>query len=294
MTSAVSILPEQQLAVLNEAYRAAVRRKRLRGLLATALFLVALVVAAIGSEVNVKTFVAHFGNFVSYFDRILTLDDQTRVWTNFGEWFWGWKKWLKLLAETILISYVGTLAGAVLAFALNFFAAENTSPAPWLRFVVRRALEFARTVPSIVFALIFVIAFGLGPMAGVFAIAIHSTGALGKLFSEIVENVDMKPVEGVRSTGASWVSCMRFAVLPQVVAGYASYALLRFEINVREASVMGFVGAGGIGQELVVAIRKFYYADVSAILVTIIVTVFLIDIATGWLRARLFGKEVGA
>jgi len=218
MTSAVSILPEQQLAVLNEAYRAAVRRKRLRGMLATALFLGALVVAAIGAEVNLKTFVAHFGNFVSYFDRILTLDDHARVWTNFGEWFWGWKKWLKLLAETILISYVGTLAGAVLAFALNFFAAENTSPAPWLRFVVRRALEFARTVPSIVFALIFVIAFGLGPMAGVFAIAIHSTGALGKLFSEIVENIDMKPVEGVRSTGASWVSCMRFAVLPQVVA----------------------------------------------------------------------------
>ena len=89
----------------------------------------------------------------------------------------------------------------------------------------------------------------------------------------------MKPVEGVRSTGASWLSCMRFAVLPQVAAGYASYALLRFEINVREASVMGFVGAGGIGQELVVAIRKFYYSDVSAILVTIIVTVFVIDIA---------------
>jgi phosphonate transport system permease protein len=294
MTSAVSILPEQQLAVLNEVYRAAVRRKRLRGLLATALFLVALAAAAIGAEVNLKVFVTHFGNFVSYFDRILTLDDHTRVWTNFGEWFWGWKKWLKLLAETILISYVGTLAGAVLAFALNFFAAENTSPAPWLRFMVRRALEFARTVPSIVFALIFVIAFGLGPMAGVFAIAIHSTGALGKLFSEIVENIDMKPVEGVRSTGASWASCMRFAVLPQVVAGYASYALLRFEINVREASVMGFVGAGGIGQELVVAIRKFYYADVSAILLTIIVTVFLIDIGTGWLRARLFGKEARA
>jgi phosphonate transport system permease protein len=152
-------------------------------------------------------------------------------------------------------------------------------------------LEFARTVPGIVFALIFVIAFGLGPMAGVLAIAIHSTGALGKQFSEIVENADMKPVEGVHSTGASWVSCMRFAVLPQVVAGYASYALLRFEINVREASVMGFVGAGGIGQELVVAIRKFYYSDVSAILVTIIITVFIIDIATGWLRGRLFGKE---
>jgi phosphonate transport system permease protein len=294
MTSAVSILPEQQLAILNEAYRAAVRRKRLRGLLATALFLATLVVAAIGSEVNLRTLFTYFGNFVSYFDRVLTLDDQSRVWTNFGEWFWGWQKWLKLLGETILISYVGTLIGAVLAFALNFFAAENTSPAPWLRFVVKRVLEFARTVPGIVFALIFVIAFGLGPMAGVLAIAIHSTGALGKLFSEIVENADMKPVEGVRSTGASWLSSMRFAVLPQVTAGYASYALLRFEINVREASVMGFVGAGGIGQELVVAIRKFYYSDVSAILITIIVTVFLIDIGTGWLRARLFGKEARA
>jgi phosphonate transport system permease protein len=291
MTVAVSILPEQQLAVLNDAYRKAVARKRLRAFVATALFLAALTVAAIGAEVNLKTFVAYFGNFVSYFDRILALEDHTRVWTNFGEWFWGWRKWLKLLGETILISYVGTLIGVVLAFALNFLAAENTSPAPWLRFVVRRALEFARTVPGIVFALIFVIAFGLGPMAGVLAIAIHSTGALGKLFSEIVENADMKPVEGVRSTGASWISCMRFAVLPQVMAGYTSYALLRFEINVREASVMGFVGAGGIGQELLVAIRKFYYSDVSAILVTIIITVFLIDIGTGWLRSRLFGKD---
>ena len=291
MTSAVSVLPEQQLAILNEAYRAAVRRKRLRALLGATLFLAALAMAAIGSEVNLKTLFTYFGNFVSYFDRIFTLDDHSRVWTNFGEWFWGWQKWLKLLGETILISYVGTLAGAVLAFALNFFAAQNTSPAPWLRFAVRRALEFSRTVPSIVFALIFVMAFGLGPMAGVFAIAIHSTGALGKLFSEIVENIDMKPVEGVRSTGANWLACMRFAVLPQVTAGYASYSLLRFEINVREASVMGFVGAGGIGQELVVAIRKFYYSDVSAILITIIVTVFLIDIATGWLRGRLFGKE---
>jgi phosphonate transport system permease protein len=294
MTSAVSILPEAQLAVLNGAYSKAVARKRFRALFATVLFLAALTVAAVGAEVNLKTLFSYFGNFVSYFDRILTLEDHTRVWTNFGEWFWSWQKWLNLLGETILISYVGTLIGAVLAFALNFLAAENTSPAPWLRFVVRRALEFARTVPGIVFALIFVIAFGLGPMAGVLAIAIHSTGALGKQFSEIVENADMKPVEGVRSTGANWLASMRFAVLPQVTAGYASYALLRFEINVREASVMGFVGAGGIGQELVVAIRKFYYSDVSAILITIIVTVFVIDIATGWLRTRLFGKEARA
>lgn len=291
MATAVSILPNQQLAVLNDAYRQAVARKRLKATLAAAVFFAALVIAAIGAEVNLRTLFTYFGNFVSYFDRILTLENGSRVWTDFAEWFWGWQKWLRMLGETILISYVGTLIGAVFAFALNFFAAQNTSPARWLLFVIRRLLEFARTVPGIVFALIFVIAFGLGPMAGVLAIAIHSTGALGKQFSEIVENADMKPVEGVRSTGASWMSCMRFAVLPQVAAGYAGYALLRFEINVREASVMGFVGAGGIGQELVVAIRKFYYSDVSAILVTIIATVFVIDIATGWLRGRLFGKD---
>jgi phosphonate transport system permease protein len=290
MTSGISILPSQQLAALNDAYRKAVARRRLRFALGAALFVAALAIASIGAEMNLRTLFAHFGNFISYFDRILKLDDGSRVWINAGEWLWGWRKWLRLLGETLLISYVGTLTGAVLAFVLNFFAAENTSPAPWWSFVVRRLLEFARTVPSIVFALIFVIAFGLGPMAGVLAIAIHSTGALGKLFSEVVENADMKPVEGVRATGGNWISCMRFAVVPQVIAGYASYALLRFEINVREASVMGFVGAGGIGQELIEAIRKFYYSDVSAILVTIIVTVFIIDIGTGWLR-DLFGGE---
>ena len=291
MTSAVSLLPEQQLALLNDAYRKAVARKRLRMTVATAVFFAVLMIAAFGAEVNPKTFVSKIGNFASYFDRIATLEGGARVWSDIGEWFWGWKKWLSLLGETILISYVGTLAGAVLAFALNFMAAENASPARWLQFTVRRLMEFCRTVPDIVFALIFVIAFGLGPMAGVLAIMIHSVGALGKLYSEIVENIDMKPVEGVRSTGASWVSCMRFAVLPQVAAGFASYTLLRFEINVRGASVMGFVGAGGIGQELVVAVRKFYYSDVSAILLMIIVTVFVIDIGTGWARGRLFGKE---
>ena len=294
MTNAVSILPVQQLEALNDAYRRAVARKRLKATLVAAVFCAALVIAAIGAEVNLRTLFTYFGNFISYFDRILTLENGARVWTDLGEWFWGWQKWLKMLGETILISYVGTLTGAALAFVLNFFAAQNTSPNRWLLFVVRRLLEFARTVPGIVFALIFVIAFGLGPMAGVLAIAIHSTGALGKLFSEIVENADMKPVEGVRSTGASWISCMRFAMLPQVGAGYASYALLRFEVNVRESSVMGFVGAGGIGQELVVAIRKFYYSDVSAILLMIVVTVFIIDITTGWLRANLFGRDARA
>src|SRR6516225_40 len=146
MTSAVSILPSQRLAELNGAYRRAVVRKRLRFALGAALFLVALALAAVGAEVNLRTFFTHFSNFVSYFDRILKLDDGARVWTNVGEWLWGWRKWLKLLGETLLISYVGTVIGAVLAFVLNFLAAENTSPRRWLSFVVRRLLEFARTV----------------------------------------------------------------------------------------------------------------------------------------------------
>lgn len=291
MPLAISTLPDQQLGALKEAYRKTVARKRRQSTLTAAAIVVVLLVAAIGADVDLRTLTTKIANFTSYFDRLLTLDGGARVWTDIGEWFWGWKKWLSLLGETILISYVGTLSGAVVAFVLNFLAAANTAPAPWVRFAVRRVLEFCRTVPSIVFALIFVIAFGLGPMAGVLAIAIHTAGALGKLFSEIVENVDMKPVEGVRATGASWVACMRFAVLPQTMAGFASYTLLRFEINVREASVMGFVGAGGIGQELVVAVRKFYYSDVSAILVLIIVTVFAIDIATGWVRGHFLGRE---
>ena len=125
MTSAVSILPDQQLAVLNEAYRKAVARKRLRMTLATAVFFAVLVVAALGAEVNPATFVGKIGNFASYFDRIVTLESGARVWSDIGEWFWGWQKWLSLLGETILISYVGTLAGAVLAFALNFLAAAK-------------------------------------------------------------------------------------------------------------------------------------------------------------------------
>lgn len=289
MALAVSLLPESQLDALNAAYNASIARRRWRTLLGFAIAIAALALAAVGAEVDLGTFIAKIGNFFSYFDRIFRLDSGARVWTDPAEWFWGWHKWLGLLGETLLISYVGTLAGAVLAVLLNFFAARNTAPQPWLLFVIRRFLEICRTVPDIVFALVFVIAFGLGPMAGVLAIAIHSTGALGKLFSEIVENIDMKPVEGVRSTGAGWIACMRFAVLPQVISGFASYALLRFEINVRGASVMGFVGAGGIGQELIVSIRKFYYSDVSAILLLIIVTVFVIDISTGWIRGRLTG-----
>ena len=115
----------------------------------------------------------------------------------------------------------------------------------------------------------------------------HSTGALGKQFFETTENIDMKPVEGLRSVGAGYVQTIRFAALPQVIASFTTFTLLRFEINVRGATVLGFVGAGGIGADLMEAIRKFYYSDVSAILVMIIAVVMAIDISTQYLRARI-------
>jgi len=243
------------------------------------------------AEVNVERFIARLGSFFDYFNRLLTLDTGQRVWTDVAEWFWGLKKWGLLLGDTLLMAYLGTLLGAVGGFLLSFAAAANLTPNPWVRNTVKRFLEFCRTVPGIVFALIFVIAFGLGPVPGVLAIAVHTAGALGKLFSEVVENIDMKPVEAAKSTGGNWPETVTFAALPQVLSNFASYTLLRFEINVREASVLGFVGAGGIGQDLIEAIRKFYYSDVSAILLMIIATVVVIDIVTAKLRHALIGKE---
>ena len=148
-------------------------------------------------------------------------------------------------------------------------------------------------MPDIVFALIFVVAFGLGPLPGVLAITLHTSGTLGKLFAEVIENIDLKPVEGVQAAGGTWLAQIRFGVLPQVLSNFASYTLLRLEVNVRGAAVIGFVGAGGIGQELIVAIRKFYYSDVSAILLMLLVCVIAIDIGSERLRTRLLAMEAG-
>ncbi len=156
-----------------------------------------------------------------------------------------------------------------------------------LRLVVRRVLELLRTVPDLVFAMLFVVAFGLGPLPGVLALALHSAGTLGKLFTEMVESIDLRPIEGIRASGGSWLSQVRFGALPQVLSNFASYALLRLEINVRGAAVIGFVGAGGIGEDLLIAIRKFYYQDVSAMLVLIVICVMLLDMISEQLRHRL-------
>jgi phosphonate transport system permease protein len=222
-----------------------------------------------------------------------TLESGARVWTDPAEWFWSFKRNLRLIGVTVLMAYVGTLTGAIAGFGLSFLASPNLTHNRWTVFFVKRGLEFCRTVPGIVFALMFVVAFGLGALPGVLAIAIHTTGALGKQFFETTENIDMRPVEGLRSVGASWSQTVRFAALPQVLASFASFALLRFEINVREATVLGFVGAGGIGQDLMEDIRKFYYSDTSAILVLIIAVVIAIDLSAQQLRRLLMGAERG-
>ena len=284
-----------RLAALLDGYRAATHASRRRALaLGVVLALLALLSAWV-AEVDPARLSQHLGAFLGYFDRITALEGAPglRVWDAPGEWFWGWRKWGLLLLDTLLVAYVGTALGALGGFALCFAASANLVTNPWLRGAARRLLEGCRTVPDIVFALVFVMAFGLGPVPGVLAIAIHSVGALGKLFSEVVENIDPEPVEGARAAGASWVATVRFAALPQVLPNFASYALLRFEVNVRQASVLGFVGAGGIGQDLIEAIRKFYYNDVAAILVLIILTVMLIDLGTERLRHGLIGVMEG-
>jgi phosphonate transport system permease protein len=291
MSSPIALLPDAQLRPLLDAYEASVRSRRWHTLLILACVVVAMALSSVSAEVSIPKLLANIHRFPSYIVRLFQLENGQPVWTDFAEWFWGLPRWLRLLGETLLMAYVGTVLGAIGAFVLSFLAAANVAPSHWLRWTVRRFCEVCRTVPELVFALVFVIAFGLGPVAGVLAVAIHTVGALGKLFAEVVENIDMKPVEGIIAGGSSWPVAMRFGALPQTLSNFVSYALLRFEINVRSTAVMGFVGAGGIGQDLIEAIRKFYYSDVSAILVLIIITVSVIDTVTSHVRHRLIGLQ---
>ncbi|RFB81599.1 phosphonate ABC transporter, permease protein PhnE [Methylovirgula sp. 4M-Z18] len=272
-----------------QAYQQAVAAKRRVTLLGGLVLICLMAAAGWMAELNPFKLVRRIGYFTDYFNQMAHLQDGPWVFSDPGEWFWGLKKWLLLLGDTLLMAYAGTLVGAIGAFCLCFLATKNLVRSAPLRFCIRRLLEFLRTVPDIVFALIFVWAFQLGPLPGVLAIMVHTTGALGKLFSEVVENIDMKPLHGIAASGGSWFHQIRFGVLPQVLSNFVSYALLRFEVNVRGATVLGFVGAGGIGMTLYEAIEKSYYSDISAILILIIVTVMVIDYATEILRHRLLG-----
>lgn len=241
------------------------------------------------SQIDLARLVAGIPKITDFLSALTPPLRLSTLWTDMAEWYWGWAKWLQLLWTTLNMALFGTAIGTLLGGLLSFVASRNLgTPAPVV-FTVRRILEIARTVPDLVWALVFLFAFGLGPLAGVLAIAIHTLGAQGKLFAEANENIDKHPIEGVRSCGGSWFDEIAIGVVPQVLPNYVSYALWRFEINVRSATIIGFVGAGGIGMELYDSLSLNYYDDAGAILLIVLVTVMLIDLVSEWTRSRIAG-----
>ncbi len=200
--------------------------------------------------------------------------------------FSDWQSYLQDTIETIAMGIWGTLFAALISGPLGVMASENICPF-WVVQPVRRVLDAMRAINEVVFALVFVVAVGLGPFAGVLALFVHTTGTLGKLFSEAVEAIDPGPVEGIRATGASRIQEILFGVLPQVLPLWTSFTLYRFEANVRSASVLGIVGAGGIGVSLYQSFRAFKYGKVAAILIILILAVVLIDTISSKIRQRL-------
>ena len=199
--------------------------------------------------------------------------------------FYDWRLYLSEMLTTLHIAVWGTLLAVVLAVPMGLLCASNIVPA-WLYQPVRRLMDACRAINEMVFAMLFIVAVGLGPFAGVMALFVHTTGTLAKLFSEAVEAIDPRPAEAIRATGAHPLVEIVYGVLPQVMPLWLSYSLYRFESNVRSASVVGMVGAGGIGVVLFEVIRSFQYAQTCAVLIILVVTVTLIDLFSSWLRKR--------
>lgn len=286
-----SLHQKDPLAAFERASAKLAASRKRQGLLFGSVFIIALIASGWIGEFSLPVLLDGLPGFFNYINETLPTIRSGSILKDTAEWYWNLDKWLLMLWDTILIAFLATLFGAVGAFVLCFPASRNLVDNFWVYFVCRRLLEIARAVPELVYALIFVFSFGLGPLPGVLAIAIHSTGALGKLFSEVNENVDENPIEGVRAAGGNWFQVIRYAVTPQVLPNFVSYAVLRFEINVRAASIVGFVGAGGIGQELMFVVRQFVYVDISAIVLMIIAAVVIIDLLCEQIRHRIIGKE---
>lgn len=278
------------------AFQARRRRRLASGFLGVMALLVCLLVSAWVSEAFPRTILSGLPRMGEYFARLIpdlrfgALLAGTDTEGSLAYWMYRLDSWLWLLFETSQIAALATLIGASSALVLCFPAAANLAPRRSIYHAFRRLLELYRSVPDLVYALILVWTFGIGPLAGILAIALHTTGALGKLFAEVVENADMRPWDGVRSAGGNWLQAVRYAILPQVLPNFLSYVLLRFEMNVRGATVIGFVGAGGIGQELYTVISFNYYQEISAVIVLIILAVSLIDLLSERLRHYAIGR----
>jgi phosphonate transport system permease protein len=197
--------------------------------------------------------------------------------------FTHWRVYLEEMVITLQIALWGTALAVVSAVPLGLVASSNIAPW-WIYQPVRRVLDGCRAINEMVFAMLFVVAVGLGPFAGVLALWVHTTGVLAKLFSETVEAIDPQPIEGIRSSGASAMHEIVYGVLPQVMPLWISFAMYRLESNVRSASVVGMVGAGGIGVVLWEIIRGFQYAQTCAVMIIIIVAVTIIDLVSAKIR----------
>lgn len=194
-----------------------------------------------------------------------------------------WEHYLKQMSVSLATAVWGTFLAIVFGAPLGILCAENVVPG-WIHQPMRRLADALRAINEFVFALIFIVAVGLGPFAGMLALFVHTTGVLMKLFAEAVEAIDPRPVEGIRATGATRVQEVIFGIIPQVIPLWISYSLYRFESNLRSATVIGLVGAGGIGQTLHESMSSFQYDYVSAILIIIIITVSITDAISQQLR----------
>ena len=238
--------------------------------------LLVLVLAASweGADMRPLTLLRDSGNMAKYASEFFP--------PNFSQW----RFYVQEMVVTLQIALWGTALSVLTAIPLSLMASSNIVPS-WVYQPVRRLLDACRAINEMVFAMLFVVAVGLGPFAGVLALWVHTTGTLAKLFSETVEAIDPQPVEGIRATGASALNEIVYGVLPQVFPLWVSYTLYRFEANVRSASVVGMVGAGGIGVVLWEIIRGFQYAETCAVMLIIIGTVSAIDLMSAHIRKHL-------
>jgi phosphonate transport system permease protein len=198
-----------------------------------------------------------------------------------------WQHWLRPLLDTLAMSIAGTILAVILSLPLALLAAPNTTPFPALGYVARLLLSFLRSVPELILGIIFVAAVGFGALPGVLALALHSVGMVGKFYAEAIEHVDPRPLEAARAAGATRVQVITHAVLPQVLPQMADITIYRWEYHFRASTVLGIVGAGGIGFELIAALRLISYDQVAAILITILACVVVVDSLGAALRKRL-------
>jgi phosphonate transport system permease protein len=200
--------------------------------------------------------------------------------------FTDWRNYVTEMGVTISIAVWGTALAVIFAVPFGLLCANNVSPW-WLAQPCRRLMDLCRAINELVFAMLFVAAVGLGPFAGVMALFIHTLGILAKLFAEAVEAIDPRPVEGIRATGAHALEEIAYGIIPQVLPLWISYALYRFESNVRSASVVGLVGAGGIGLVIWEVVRAFQFSQACAVMLIVFAAVIVIDTASQWLRRAL-------